>query len=209
MTDASETLWDKVYSEKPHTLHGWYEPSPTRSIELIQELSVPLDSVMADVGCGQSNFISDLIQHGFRQIYAIDVSSTAMENLRGALGKDSLEVKFISADVSTKNFPSLDKKVDVWHDRTLLHFFTGEKERKQYRRNLLTNLRSGGYAIFAEHSRTGPEYCSGQKLFRYEADDYRLLLGNDFELIKVFKHDQPSPSGSVRNLTYAVFRKSC
>lgn len=206
MGSGRAALWDKIYRENSDFELSWYEPSPTKSSEIIRSLNLDLDCVVADVGCGESLFIDDLLRLGFRNIIAIDISEVALANLKRRLGDMARHVRFIRADITSPDFPQI--RVDVWHDRTVLHFLTGEDERGAYLANLKRSLKVGGYAIFAEHSLKGPDRCSGQILRRYEPEDLAAFLGEGFTMVTQFKYDHKTPSGSIRNMTYAVFRRT-
>lgn len=200
------SLWDKIYSEKSSSQLSWYEPSPTKSSELIGSLGIGRDSVIADVGCGESLLVEDLLELGFRNIIALDLSGRALSNLRERIRDSGQFLECVKADITSSNFPDL-RKIDVWHDRAMLHFLRDQEQRKSYLLNLKRNLKIGGYAIFAEHSISGPEYCSGQLLHRYDSIDFTDFLGEGFTLLQQFKHDQSTPSGSLRNLIYSVFNR--
>ena len=198
--------WDRVYARKQPTELSWYEPRPTRSFQLIKSLNISSDSFIADIGCGASCLVEELLDEGFINIFTVDISANALDKLRKMLGEKGNSVNFVKRDLTSEEFPALGP-LDVWHDRAVLHFLREETQRERYLMNLKRNLKPGGYVILAEHSYSGPEYCSDLRLQRYELPDFIQFLGNEFQLVDSFKVDQTTPSGSSRNLIYSLFKR--
>lgn len=207
MTEVSGAEhWDGVYAWKQPAELSWYEPRPTRSFQLIKSLNIAQESLIADVGCGESCLVEELLDEGFINIFAVDISTKALDKLRKMLGEKGNSVCYVNRDVTSDGFPVIGP-LDVWHDRALLHFLRDETQRERYLMNLKSNLKLGGYVIFAEHSYSGPEYCSDLRLHRYELLDLIQILGDEFQSVESFKVDQSTPSGSSRNLIYSIFRR--
>ncbi len=143
---------------------------------------------------------------GFSHIFAIDSSRKALDSLSRLIGNNSETVRFIQCDATSENFPDLNG-VDLWHDRTFLHFLRDEGERQRYLDNMRRTLRVNGYVILVEHSKAGPGYCSGLPLFKYSVEHFKEFLGEGFSLHESFIAYQSTPSGDKRSLIYAIFRR--
>ncbi|MGE5223312.1 MAG: class I SAM-dependent methyltransferase, partial [Omnitrophica WOR_2 bacterium] len=129
--------WDRIYSSEPVQKLGWYETRPEPCLQLLEKCELSLEDPVLDVGAGASTFIDCLIEKGFRQVYALDISATALDRLKARLGEEkSRRVSWIVADITRPASLEQLKGIALWHDRALLHFLTREDRRLAYRRIL-------------------------------------------------------------------------
>ena len=71
--------WERVYQTKRPTEVSWYRPHLEIQLELIQAAAANRDSHIIDMGTGESTLVDDLLRQGYRNIYALDLSSTALD----------------------------------------------------------------------------------------------------------------------------------
>jgi hypothetical protein len=97
--------------------------------------------------------------------------------------------------------------VALWHDRAMLHFLLGEKEREMYFTVLNKAVRSGGYVIIAAFSLTGARKCSGLNVMNCDQRILSDFLGSDYKLIEHFDYTYCTPSGQKRPYVYTLFQR--
>ncbi len=83
-----------------------------------------------DVGAGLSTPIDHLVESGYRDLTAIDLSATALALVRGRIGDAGKHVVLDVADVLDFH-PG--RRFALWHDRAVFHFLT---ELDDYRASL-------------------------------------------------------------------------
>ena len=99
------------------------------------------------------------------------------------------------------------RNIALWHDRALLHFLLGEKERGAYLTTLKKVSKRGGYVIIACFSLKGAKKCSGLNVMNYDQKMLADFLGEDFELIEYFEHTYYTPWGEERPYVYTLFKR--
>lgn len=199
--------WDRVYrSTQPERL-GWYEATPERSLSLVKRCRLHPDDLILDAGAGASSLVASLLEQGFRNLIAVDLSETALRLSASAveLGM-SHYVRWIVDDVTSPTSLDQIQGVRLWHDRAVLHFLTERSDRDAYRESMRSVLSDEAYVIIAAFSRRGARMCSGLPVVNYDADDLAAFLGRDFQLIEAFDYTYIMPSGDERPYVYTLFR---
>lgn len=199
--------WECIYDSREINQLGWYEETPKQSLELFDKCKLDKNELILDVGSGASLFVDNLINRGYRNIVATDISKTALEKLKGRLGKNASLVKWIVDDLTQPKHLQELKNVAVWHDRAVLHFLTKESERKTYLSTLLRAVKKGGYVIIAAFSLQGACKCSGLDVRRYDQNMLKKFLGDEFKLLQHFNYLYHMPSGNVRPYVYTLFQR--
>jgi len=97
--------------------------------------------------------------------------------------------------------------IDIWIDRAVLHFLREEEHIQGYFNNLVSALKPGGHALFAEFSTAGAPKCAGLELHRYCIEELSARLGSHFKLISFFDHIYINPDGAARPYIYALFKR--
>ncbi len=196
--------WEKIYQHKRMKEVSWYQEVPQTSLDIVEELKVPPTARVIDVGAGDS-FLSDfLIRAGFVNISALDISVNAVERARSRLGVRSHHVQYLVSDI-TDFEPS--EPYDLWHDRAVLHFLTTDEEVSKYVASVQKSVVAGGHVIIGVFSDAGPKKCSGIDVRQYNEASMRVLLGEDFEVLRVFREDHSTPFDTTQNFIFGVFRK--
>lgn len=194
--------WDKVFNEKKITEVSWYQSNPLTSLDLIHASELPKDAAIIDVGCGDSLLIDYLIDEGYTNLYALDISSTALQRAKTRLGNKSNLVKWIVSDV-TEFKPEVE--FDFWHDRASFHFLTEEADITQYRS--IVNRSVKGYMSIGTFSNNGPLKCSGLFIKQYDQDELTARFKDVFTKIKCFQEKHETPSKAEQEFLFCLFKK--
>lgn len=196
--------WEKVYGKKTPEEVGWYQIEPKISLELIASTGVSQTAKIVDVGGGASVLVDKLLNHGFKGVTVIDISSKALAHAKKRLGSRAESVKWIEADITELELP---ERYELWHDRAVFHFLTDAEDRKKYVQNMDRSLNAGGHAIIATFSLEGPRKCSGLKVERYSPEKMKDELGESFEFIKSVDEVHVTPSNTEQMFTCYLFKK--
>jgi len=200
--------WNKVYSSNEINNLGWYEETPKPSLDLIAKCGLAKNSTILDVGSGATTLIDNLIQQGYKNIIASDISKIALAKLKARLPKENKEfVQLVVGDITDPQKLDFTLGIDLWHDRTVLHFLTDENQQAGYLSTLKKIVKKGGYVIIAVFSLEGAKKCSGLNVKNYDQKMISEFLGNDFELLEYFNHLYINPSGGERPYVYTLFKR--
>lgn len=200
--------WDNVYSKNELNKLGWYEEIPKASLELINSCNLNKDATILDVGSGTTTLINNLIQNSYTNIIATDISKVALERSKKLIDpKDLKKVKWIVDDITnSKNIRQLES-INLWHDRTVLHFLVEEKQQISYLETLKKIVKKDGFVIIAVFSLEGAKKCSGLNVKNYDHKMIEEYLGKDFKLEKHFSYSYQMPSGDLRPYIYTFFKR--
>jgi len=196
-----------MYAKNPITQLSWYEEEPYPSIQLIEKCAIKNADLIIDIGSGTSTLIPTLLELGYKNICAVDISDVALEKARELLGERNSEIRWIVDDI-TNPASILDlQDVGIWHDRAVFHFLTEEDQRQAYLSTLRKLVKLGGYAVIATFSFDAPDMCSGLPVQRYSAQSLQDILGAGFQLVESLSYTYTQPSGDTRPYIYARFKK--
>lgn len=207
MNTSIKEHWDEIYDALDPDELTWYEEIPAPSIKLLSRCNINKDEPILDVGAGASTFIDYLVDQGFKNIIAADISEIALNKLKERLGKEKASaVKWIVDDITRPIHIQNLRDVAVWHDRAVLHFLLEEHQRQMYLSTMKNVIKKGGYVIIAAFSLKGAKKCSGLDVKNYDQDMLAEFLGEDFRLLEYFDYTYYMPSGKRRPYIYALFQ---
>jgi len=121
--------WDDRYRTVGPTHVSWYESEPRLSLAMLELGGLDHDRSVIDVGGGASSLSTRLVARGHRDVTVVDVSAEALRIARASI-VDPDAVTFIETDI-TEWSPT--RTWDLWHDRAVFHFLTGEDQRGRQR----------------------------------------------------------------------------
>ena len=200
--------WNKVYSRNEIDKLGWYEESPEPSLRLIKKCNLDKSAILLNVGAGASTLVDELLEDGYQNIIANDLSSNALEKLKLRIGSDkSRKVQWVVDDLTQPNELNDLAQVDLWHDRAVLHFFNDEKEQYTYFKLLRKLVKPNGFVIIATFNLGGATKCSGLPVHRFDENMLQKKLGKSFMLIEAFNYTYTMPSGETRQYVYTLFQR--
>lgn len=200
--------WNNVYSKSELNKLGWYEENPESSLELIRSCNLPKNAAILDVGSGTTTLIQNLIGESYSNIMATDISKVALDHAKNLLDSNEAQsVRWIVDDITNpKNINQLDS-IDLWHDRTVLHFLIEEDQQRGYLETLKKVVRKGGFVIIAVFSLEGAKKCSGLDVKNYDHKMIEEYLGKDFKLLNYYPYLYHMPSGDLRPYVYTLFKR--
>jgi EEF1A lysine methyltransferase 2 len=208
MTPSLKEHWNQRYTDTPITQLGWYESKSTPSIQLIENCAVAGSAAILDVGSGTSNLIADLLDLGYQNLYALDISDVALEKAKALLDRErSARVHWLEEDITGPSEKLYLQNVAIWHDRAVFHFLTEEQHRQTYHSLVQKMVDPGGFVIMAAFALDGATNCSGLSVQRYGAESLGEFLGDGFKLIESLKYTYQMPSGDLRPYVYTRFQK--
>jgi ubiquinone/menaquinone biosynthesis C-methylase UbiE len=161
------------------------------------------------VGAGASTFIDYLINQGYSNIIATDISEIALNKLKERLGNEKASpVRWIVDDITQPAHIQNLRDIAVWHDRAVLHFLLEENQRQMYLSTLKKVIKKDGYVIIAAFSLKGAKKCSGLNVKNYDQNMLAEFLGKDFSLLDYFDYTHYMPSREPRPYVYALFQRN-
>jgi ubiquinone/menaquinone biosynthesis C-methylase UbiE len=196
--------WENIYETKELNTVSWYQPIPQTSLDLISEANLPKNAKIIDIGGGDSFLVDHLLDLGYSDLTVLDISAKSIARAKKRLGEKADKVKWIVADASS--FES-DDKYDFWHDRAAFHFFRDEKEIDNYIENANQKIAQNGKLAIGTFSENGPLKCSGIEIHQYSESSLSQTFAKYFEKQKCFTVDHQTPSGSIQNFVFCVFKK--
>ena len=200
--------WEKVYDKQEINKLGWFEENPEPSLELIEACKLGRDAILLNVGAGATTLVDVLLQKGYENIVANDISVSALRKLKARLGKDESEkVQWIVDDLTKPDKLNSLGTVDLWHDRAVLHFFNEPAEQDTYFNLIRKLVKIDGFVIIAAFNLNGAEKCSGLPVFRYDAAMLQEKLGRKFQLLEAKDYTYLMPSGDTREYVYSLFQR--
>lgn len=209
MTNLMKEHWNEIYTALDVDELTWYEEIPEPSIKLLSRCHINKDESVLDVGAGASTFIDYLINQGFSNIIATDISEIALNKLKERLGKEKASVvRWIADDITQPIHIRYLRGISLWHDRAVLHFLLEKDRQHMYLSTLKKVIKKGGYVIIAAFSLKGAKKCSGLDVKNYDQNMLAKFLGEDFSLIEYFDYTHYMPSGEPRPYIYTLFQKS-
>jgi 2-polyprenyl-3-methyl-5-hydroxy-6-metoxy-1,4-benzoquinol methylase len=204
MITTERQHWDNIYNSTTEDKVSWFQPYPTTSMEFVELFHLPLDANIIDIGGGDSHFVDALLDKGYKNIYVLDISATAIERAKQRLGKRATKVKWIVSNI-TKFESSV--QFDFWHDRAAFHFLTTEDKIYKYVSIAEDLIKKDGYLILGTFSEKGPKKCSGLETRRYSETSMSARFEIAFDRIKCIQEDHVTPFNTVQHFLFCSFKR--
>jgi SAM-dependent methyltransferase len=204
MAISDKEHWDKIYLHNAEEALSWFQLYPKTSIEFLELFKLPLTANIIDIGGGNSHFADFLLERGYKNIWVLDISKTAIEEAKNRLGEKAEMINWVVSDIITYE-PSV--QFDFWHDRAAFHFLTTEEKINKYISIAEKAIKEGGYLILGTFSEQGPEKCSGLDIKQYSETSMSEQFEISFERIKCIQEDHLTPLNLVQNFLFCSFRR--
>lgn len=195
--------WENVYTTKALKDVSWYQPLPRESLAFMEELQIPPDAAIIDIGGGDSLLADHLLERGYTDITVLDISAAAIERAKKRLGHKATAVKWIVTDITAFN---PERRYYFWHDRAAFHFLTREEEVNQYLAIAGKGIAPGGKIVIGTFAENGPEKCSGLPVQQYSESALTTLIKKWFEKIKCVQTDHVTPFNTIQHFIFCSFK---
>jgi len=150
--------WETIYQKKLPSEVSWYQVHTKLSLQLIQKTGITLAQPFIEVGGGASVLIDYLLDMGLTELTVLDLSMTALQQMKNRLSHKANNIQWIETDITTFQPP---QQYYCWHDRAVFHFLTNAQDRHNYVEVLKSSILPNGYVIIATFATDGPQQCSG------------------------------------------------
>lgn len=197
--------WQKVYTTKARNEVSWYQPVPETSIGLIKPLKVDKQQPVIDIGSGDSALVDWLLNEGYTQVHALDISAAALERLRDRLPLDQVGHLYLHATPVVDFQPPV--QYALWHDRAVFHFLTDPADIVAYVQLAIDAITVGGYLVLGTFAPDGPEKCSGLYVSRYSPEDLATLFAPHFREVNRLSVVHPTPFGTTQSFSFVVLQR--
>lgn len=197
--------WLEVYRNRQPEEVSWYQPGSSSSLAALDRIGADPSSSLVDVGGGASTLVDFLLRRGWEDLTVVDIADQALEASMARLGARAGKVRWQVADVRRWQ---PERSFDVWHDRAVFHFLTGENDRRRYKDTLLSGTRAGSFVVMATFALDGPEKCSGLPVRRYDARLLAEALGTEFRQIAGWDETHRTPAGTGQRFQWAAFTRT-
>lgn len=201
---TSKQHWENVYNTKASEEVSWFQTYPKTSIAFVDLFNLSPEANIIDIGGGDSHFVDALLDKGFKNVYVLDISSSAIERAKQRLGARASKVNWIVSDI-TEFKPQV--QFDLWHDRAAFHFLTAEESIYKYISIAESAIKKNGHLILGTFSENGPKKCSGLEIKQYSAASMSALFEVSFERVKCITEDHVTPFNTVQNFLFCSFIK--
>lgn len=196
--------WENVFTTRQISEVSWYQQTPKESIDFIQQLGLPQNAAIIDIGGGNSFLVDHLLDMGYTNITVLDISQAAIDKVKNRLGNKAGIVNWVVSDML--NFET-DTKYDCWHDRAAFHFLTKAQDIETYLAIAQKNIKPDGKMIIGTFSDKGPEKCSGLPVKQYDENLLSNTLQKWFFKIKCITVDHITPFKTIQNFLFCSFQK--
>ncbi len=199
--------WCSMYTDVDITKLGWYEDESTPSLQLIEKSNIAKNALILNVGAGSTTLIDSLLEKGYTNIIANDISSCALNKIKNRVGEKQESVQWVVEDLMNPSELDTISQVHLWNDRAVLHFFVEEKDQDAYFKLLNEKVKKEGFVILAVFNLEGANMCSGLPVKRYNAEMLQEKLGKTYLLKDSFNHMYTMPNGEDRSYVYTLFQR--
>ena len=196
--------WEKIYTTKTESEVSWFQPYPKTSKEFLELFNLSLTANIIDIGGGDSHFVDALLDKGYKNIWVLDISATAIEKAKQRLGDKANCVNWVVSDITEFEPPV---QFDFWHDRAAFHFLTNDDAINKYVAIAETGISNKGYLVLGTFSENGPEKCSGLQIQQYNEASMSARFEIAFDRIKCITEDHITPFNTVQNFLFCSFQK--
>lgn len=204
LNNEFQTHWENVYKSKQVDAVSWYQQKPTKSLQLIEQFSPNINSII-DIGGGASVLVDELLKTGQLSISVLDISSAALAVSQQRLKHKAQEVEWIVGDMTNPEL--VLPEVDVWHDRAVFHFLTNNDDRNQYLLKAERSIKKDGILVISTFALDGPEKCSNLPIQRYSAEQLSHFFADKFSVVDTQYETHITPFDTTQSFVYVVLRK--
>lgn len=197
-------FWEGVHDGRDVDGVSWWQSVPGLSLGLVDDSGIDRSAAVIDVGAGWSTLVDHLLERGYTDLTAVDLSITALNTVRERVGAAGANLTLEVADVLDLD---LGRRYALWHDRAVYHFLTEPDEREDYLASLRRTLTDDGWLVIATFGPDGPTTCSGLPIVRYTHEELVAQFPG-FTLHGTSGEEHVTPWGSTQQFTAVLLRRT-
>jgi SAM-dependent methyltransferase len=199
--------WDAIYAKQNASNTDWDQQQSHPSLDLIAQTELLKTDRILDVGTGSSLLIKHLLERGYENLLAADISEKALSLNKQQIGKAADKVTWLLDDLTNpQQLHELDH-VALWHDRSVFHYITDFKERLSYFSLMNRVVREEGCVILAASNEQGEATQSGLAVRTYNLDLLQSFMGPGYYVIDSFNINEKNANGDQEPMLYALFKR--
>lgn len=202
--ENNKSHWENVFTTKKPNEVSWTQEYPKTAIDYLENLNLSKTASIIDVGGGDSNLVDALLEKGYKNIWVLDISATALENAKKRLGKKADLVHWIVSDIT--EFKT-EVKFDFWYDRAVFHFLTDEVSIDKYVTLAGNVIATNGNFLLGTFSENGPLKCSGLEIKQYSENTMKQTFKERFEALNCFTEQHKTPFDTMQHFQFCGFKK--
>lgn len=201
--------WEQIYRSRTGDELSWTQAEPVMSLRLLEQLPVPREAAIVDVGAGESTLVDALLARGYQDLTVLDYAPDALDRARSRLIRVGLlmgtaTVRWEAADVLTWRRA---QRYRLWHDRAVFHFLTDPADRVTYRDLAASAVEPGGFLMVATFALDGPTHCSGLPVERYGPAELAAAFAPHFAAYLADDELHHTPWRAEQHFTWLVLQR--
>lgn len=196
--------WDNVFATKTPSEVSWTQETPNTAIAYLENLQVPKNANIIEIGGGESNFCEILLDKGYKNIWVLDISEVALQKVKTRLGEKAKRIHWVASDIT--DFKT-NIKFDFWYDRAVFHFLTSSETINTYVNLVSSSIVDNGNFLLGTFSENGPLKCSGLAITQYSETNMKSLFLENFEPLHCFKEQHQTPFATIQEFQFCGFKK--
>jgi hypothetical protein len=201
--------WEQIYRSRTDGELSWTQAEPVMSLLLLEQLPIPREAALVDIGAGESTLVDALLARGYQDLTVLDLAPDALDRarsrlIRAGLLRGTATVRWDAADVLTWRRA---RRYRLWHDRAVFHFLTDPADRVTYRDLAASAVTPGGFLIIATFALDGPTHCSGLPVTRYGPAELAAAFAPHFTPRLADDEQHHTPWGAEQHFTWLVLQR--
>lgn len=206
-SSEKQAHWESIYQKQSIDELNWTEEKATPSLDLIKQCDLGPNEPIIDMGSGSSVLIQNLVEMGYSNITACDISEKALTQNKERMGVLADKVNWLVDDIVNPQSLYDHHQVSLWHDRAVFHFLTDFKERLTYFSVMNELVKEEGYVVLATFNEDAPDQCSGLPVRQYDESLLKGFMGPGYQLMDSFNYTHQAPNGEQRPYIYTLFKR--
>ena len=202
--DSFQDYWNESFQRR--ATPNWIERKEPYIMKWVRSMNLPKSAQIFCAGVGDANIVQHLLDEGYQDIIANDISDIALERLASKINSNS--VTFLQDDlIQPRKIGAFHGSIDLYIDRATLHFFTTCEAKAHYFQQVDDLLKPGGYSALGVFSKDNRAKCCGLDLQLWSLDSLKNRF-NTYSYLDEASFPFEEINGNIRNYIYLLAQKS-
>jgi hypothetical protein len=180
----------------------------TVALRLLEHTHLPLDAPILDLGAGNASLLDALLEQGYTNMIAADVSAAALDAHQQILTTEQVQqVLWLVDDVTHPQELRTLSPILLWHDRAMLPLLRLAQQQAAYREILDYMVLPGeGWVLLSAYE---PEAAptGDMPVQTYSLTQLVAFLGPDYTLHGHQAYMQLQPDSTSQPCRYVLFKR--